>query len=246
MTPYEYLMKTGYYVANVMEVFSTSQISKIRRCVKEDIEYNFKQRKPEHNNWQYFITCNWPDKDPNKNGSVRYSQIQNKLKQIEDEGAEINQSWFHKNYFELAEVPIPPDLVYPRLDNYIAKIYNTNEKLVTGFPSVTYYTKNDFIAVHQDGRNKNRICGLLIYLESPESYKKEYGGRLLLQSADQEVAVGEKDYDLLPVAIDPVSPNMVILDFTKHNIFHAVEKCYENFYRTALLTFFTLDQQSGL
>lgn len=241
MDTYTQLITQGYFLGNTNDIFLQSEISEIRSCVQKDIEYNFQKQHAQDNNWQYFITCDWPIPDSSKNAAIRYSELKNKLKQIEEHKAKINQSWYYKDYSQLSELPFSSDVLYSKLNNYIAKIYNVDEKLVKGITNITYYSKNDFISVHKDGQNKNRICGLLIYLESTDNYKKEYGGRLFLQPANQHAHVHADDYQSLPVIVDPVSPNMIILDFSKNNIYHAVEKCYENFYRTSLLTFFTLD-----
>lgn len=236
-------MEDGYYLGSSFEIFTPDEIENIRNYIIQDIDYNFQNNK-ENNDWKYFLCCAWPDKDPSKNKILNVHEIPDKLKQIKEESAEITQSWYFKQYIDLPKKPIEPDILYDKLDSFIASIYNIPKKTVTGFPNVTYYDKNDFIEIHEDGRNPNRICGMLIYLNSAEHYKKEYGGRLFLRPASQpkEPVIWNSDY--LTVAVDPISPNMVIFDFTKNNILHAVEKCHHSFYRTAIITFFTLQNIS--
>ncbi len=244
MNVYEQLMKTGYYLGSSREIFNPLEITKLSCGIHSDIDYNFQNDVA--NDWDYTICCHWPDRDISKNKDIHAHEVPNKLKQIKEEGAEITQSWYYKRYCNLKDVPINPEIVYSKLNSYVAKIYNLDVSNVAGFPKVTYYTKGDFIAVHKDGRNQNRICGILVYLNSPDAYQEDYGGRLLLQPANEYQDVGEWDFDLLPTKVDPISNNMVVIDFTKHNILHAVEKCYTNFYRTAILVFFHLQKPSGL
>lgn len=239
---YEQLMKTGYYLGSSLEIFTPYELENIRNYIKKDIDYNFQNKTK--NDWKYFLCCEWPDKDSSKNKTLNFHEIPNKIKQIKEESAIITQSWYFKQYLDLSNKPIESHILVDKINSYMSKIYKINN--LSGYPSVTYYDKNDFIEPHMDGKSANRVCGMLIYLNSPDEYKKEYGGRLFLQPADKMKEPVRWDLDYLSVQVDPVSPNMVLLDFTKHNILHAVEKCYQNFYRTTLLTFFNLQNSSGI
>lgn len=241
---YDQLIKDGFYLGSSLEIFTSKEIENIRECIIKDIDDNF--AKKENNNWKYFLCCDWPDGDFSKNKSLNFDEIPKKLNQVQAESAVITQSWYWKDYVDLLDKPIPHDVMYNKLNSYIAKIYNINKETFSGYPSITYYSKNDFIAVHDDGKNLNRVCGMLIYFNSEDDYKKEYGGKLLLQPASKTKILGQWDYEELPIQVDPVSPNMVLFDFTKHNILHAVEKCYTSFYRTALICFFTLHKSSEI
>lgn len=238
MEVYNDLINNGYYLGNSKEIFTSSEIKKLQLNIESDIDYNFNSGIA--NDWSYTLCCDWPDKDQSKNKDISASEIPNKLKQIKEERAVITQSWYYKPYCNFKNLSISTEIIYSKLNTYVSKIYNINVNNITTYPNVTYYTKNDFIAVHQDGRAPNRICGILIYLNSPNSYQEDYGGRLLLQPADQYKEATEWDFHLLPIKVNPISYNMVVIDFTKHNIMHAVERCTTNFYRTALLAFCNL------
>jgi len=240
MTIYENLLEYGYYNGSSLEIFTPDEIRKLQDYIIRNIQRSFVNEKK--NDWYYFLSCDWPDKDPSKNKTLKYSEIPEQLQKIKDESATVTQSWYYKPYLDLSDKPLEFDVIYKKMNSYIAKIYNLDEKNVSGYPNITYYDKNDFIDVHEDGKNINRICGLLLYLTPEENYKKEYGGKLYLRPADLPIHPIEYTLEHLPIHVDPISPNMVILDFTKHNILHAVEKCYKNFYRTALLTFFVYEQ----
>ena len=243
MNVYDQLITNGYYVGKSTEILSPFELSELRHGVEHDIKISFTEEK--NNDWMYFLTCAWSDnKDDYKNKPIPYENIQEKLNLIAQEDVYIQQSWFYKAYTSLKKIPLPKNALNVKLTKYISKIYNLDFDNIDGTPTVTYYRKNDFISVHRDGKNEDRICGMLIYLGSPIQYKQEFGGRLLLRSSQEQTHINPEDYHIMDIKVEPVAPNMVILDFSKHDIFHAVEKCTENFYRTALITFFSLKNSS--
>lgn len=244
MNVYADLLSKGYYLSKSTEIFTSSELSSLYQCVKEDIKDSFIDKK--NNDWMYFITCVWPDNDENKNKSIPFNKIEEKLELVAKEATYVQQSWFFKFYTAIKNVPLTNKYFEKKVTDYVSKLYNTGNGIVEGSTTVTYYRKNDFISVHQDGRNHNRICGMLIYLTPEEEYKSEYGGKLLLQPATDNTHCDPEDYHRMKIQVEPTSPNMVILDFSKNNIYHAVEKCTEDFNRTAILTFFTLRYPSAL
>lgn len=245
MKVYTDLMSTGYYLGKSTEIFTTDELSSLYQSVKLDIQESFVDKK--NNDWMYFITCVWPDNDENKNKSTPYDKLEEKLKLVAKEARYVQQSWFFKFYSAVKNRIITNHVIENKLKDYISKIYNVGNGTLEVNTSITYYRKNDFISVHRDGRNTNRICGLLIYLTPEEEYKPEYGGKLLLRPVtEKNINCSEEDYHLLNIQVEPIKHNMVILDFTKHNIYHAVEKCHEDFNRTAILSFVTLKYPSAL
>lgn len=246
MEIYNQLITNGYYIGKSTEIFSPFELAKIRKSIQSDIKISFTENN--NNDWLYFLTCAWKNdlnKDDHLNKPVSFEKIQEKLDYIKQNDGFIQQSWFFKSYTALKDVPLFNDVVEHKLKNYVSKIYNIKYDDVEGSPMVTYYRKNDFISVHRDGKNERRICGMLIYFATENDYKKEYGGRLLLSPADEQTPLMKpEDYHLLDIGIEPTAPNMVVLDFTKHNIYHAVEKCTKDFFRTAFIIFFTLRKSS--
>ncbi len=245
MEIYNQLITNGYYIGKSTEIFSPFELAKIRNAIQSDIKTSFAENN--NNDWMYFLTCAWKteaNKDDQLNKPITFEKIQEKLDSVKKNDAFIQQSWFFKSYPDLKYLPLLKSVVENKLKNYVAKIYNINYDDIEGGPMVTYYRKNDFISVHRDGKNEGRICGILVYFATQNNYKKEYGGRLLLSPAKEQTHMEPEDYDLLNIRIEPTAPNMVILDFTKNNIFHAVEKCYEDFYRTAFIVFFSLTKPS--
>ena len=84
------------------------------------------------------------------------------------------------------------------------------------------YTKNNFIELHQDGYVEGRLCVILIYLN--DDYKEGYGGELVINKSN---------------IVKPEFGNIVILDFTKNNVYHSVNSVLDdNFKRFAFIRFF--------
>jgi Rps23 Pro-64 3,4-dihydroxylase Tpa1-like proline 4-hydroxylase len=98
------------------------------------------------------------------------------------------------------------------------KFYDTKFK---GSSELTMYNDGCYLLNHQDAsysENKPN-CVILIYLS--HNYIEGNGGELIIEHTN---------------VVKPIFGNVAILDFTKHNPFHAVEKvknynrfCYINF-----------------
>jgi Rps23 Pro-64 3,4-dihydroxylase Tpa1-like proline 4-hydroxylase len=87
---------------------------------------------------------------------------------------------------------------------------------------LTLYLKNNFIENHQDGFDAGRLCVILIYLN--DDYKEGYGGELVINKSN---------------IVKPEFGNIVILDFTKNNVYHSVNSVLDdNFKRFAFIRFF--------
>lgn len=77
--------------------------------------------------------------------------------------------------------------------------------------SVTLFTKDCFINEHNDGKDPNRIAGILIYLN--KNYDEKNGGCLSLK--------GE-------TTIVPEYGRVVVIDYTQNTVQHAVTKVIKN------------------
>mgnify|MGYP000731007853 CR=1 FL=1 len=89
--------------------------------------------------------------------------------------------------------------------------YNIKEQC-SGY-SLTYYNEGCLIEDHNDGPDSDRICAILLYLNT--EYDISDGGYLRLNSNDNEV-------------VYPYLGNIVILDFTENDINHEVVRCIKN------------------
>lgn len=98
------------------------------------------------------------------------------------------------------------------------KFYNKKFK---GTSELTMYNDGCYLLNHQDASytDKKPNCVILIYLS--HDYNENNGGELIIENTN---------------IVKPIFGNVAIMDFTKHNPYHAVEKvknynrfCYINF-----------------
>lgn len=229
-------MSQGYYIGSGYDIFSEKEL--------DNLEHNISNILPNTSSfqekWMRFITAQFPhNKELEKtNTFIPLSELENRLQFIKDNNGIIDQQWY---FSDITALPIPnfDGLFYIRkVADFIGKIYNTDSKFVHARPlNVTHYAKDDFIDQHRDGKNARRLCAFLMYFGNPKTYHKEYGGRLFITNKDIPNFMDKSIYDNHFISIEPVRPNYVILDFTKHNLVHAVEKCFTDFNRFTLLCF---------
>ena len=81
--------------------------------------------------------------------------------------------------------------------------YKFDELII--YPSVTLFTQGCFINEHNDGKDPNRIAGILIYLN--KDYDETNGGCLILKNETKIV---------------PEYGKVVIIDYTQNTVQHAV------------------------
>lgn len=104
------------------------------------------------------------------------------------------------------------------LKNIVKTIYNedVNEFLT----SVTSFTKNCGIKPHEDAGNDNRLCGILMYCN--DTWEHEWGGNLVINDTH---------------TILPIKNTVVVFDYTKNNMKHAVTKVESDKNRFCITTF---------
>lgn len=85
----------------------------------------------------------------------------------------------------------------------------------------TYFPKGSFITPHSDGINPGRLCAILIYLSG--HHEINYGGNLIIDDGT--------------LVVPPMDGNVVLLDFTEHNVPHAVDILTKEYGRYTYLTF---------
>jgi hypothetical protein len=105
-------------------------------------------------------------------------------------------------------------------------ILHVSPESAAGGP-LNWVENGDFIENHNDGGydlNRGRLCVILIYLSDEKDHKAD-GGKFILRD------------DKLHEEIPPFKGNFVMLDFTKHNLFHEVEKVKNNFRRFCYISF---------
>lgn len=94
------------------------------------------------------------------------------------------------------------------VEKYYSEKIRKDEELVGNF-NLQFYDEGCEIKLHDDGRQENRLCVFLYFLN--DNWSDENGGHLLLYTKDKQT-----------IKINPVFPNFVVLD-TDVNLFHEVE-----------------------
>ena len=97
-------------------------------------------------------------------------------------------------------------LIYQIFNEY----YNYNFNEINILSSVTLFTKDCFIKEHNDSSDKNRIAGILIYLN--KNYEENNGGCLILKGNTK---------------IIPEYGKVVIIDYTQNIVQHEVTTVIE-------------------
>jgi Rps23 Pro-64 3,4-dihydroxylase Tpa1-like proline 4-hydroxylase len=130
-------------------------------------------------------------------------------------------------------------LIYPEL---MAK--KDTFKMATGF---SMYEDGDFSEVHYDGINPGRACVIIIYYAEPSTWKEGDGGELLVCENAPKLK-SESGITVIPTELSeqevgriekciPVYGNYAIMDFSKFNIGHSIERVNNNFQRYTQQTF---------
>lgn len=94
------------------------------------------------------------------------------------------------------------------VEKYYSDKIRENETLF-GSTNLQFYDAGCEIKLHDDGRQENRLCVFLYFLN--DNWNEENGGHLILHTKDGE-----------SIKINPVFPNFVVLD-SDINLFHEVE-----------------------
>lgn len=112
------------------------------------------------------------------------------------------------------------------IEKIIKKYYNiSKENLDLGQIRETYYNIGNHIKPHDDGVDKNRLCVILLYLSN--DYKSGDGGEFNILDENH----------LIKETITPEFGNIAVLDFTKNNKSHSVNRVLKDYGRNALITF---------
>lgn len=160
----------------------------------------------------YFLDILSPNKDFDLHQKI-YNKIPHKYQ---------TQMWYQSRIEEVVPYNIFKTLIHRiTLDNYNSIATNII------IPSIreTYYNINCHITPHADGVDENRLFVILLYLSN--NYESGYGG---------EFNILDKN-NLIKETITPEFGNVVVLDFTEHNINHSVNRVLRDYGRNALISF---------
>jgi Rps23 Pro-64 3,4-dihydroxylase Tpa1-like proline 4-hydroxylase len=209
------LLTEGYYIGKVDEIikdFETFQkmIDKLVE-LSHDKKSMYRYRHVIRQHPEFGLSC-------------EIDEIDYRRKMVLDNGWTIGQQWY-----ETMENPENKEILQffrNAVTEFIPTVYSElNKDNIRYNDSFTLYENGDFIEDHHDGdylQNLGRLCVILIYLTDEKDYN-DGDGTFILTEKNQEVI--------------PLKGNYVILDFTKHDLYHQVREVKNNFRRFSYINF---------
>lgn len=210
----EMLFTKGFYVGGTTEIMPTETLDDIALDVQEFL-----------NNKEKYFSVRSSTNDQDLPQQIPYGTKNFRKKLVKKMNLDLSQEWS-----EIISQDIKYTSLLKEIRSYVTlfaiKFYPTLSAETIQFrDTITLFENGDFIRMHHDGKNLGRICVLLIYLtDNPNS--SYHGGELIIEEAPHTF-----------VKVPPYKGTFVILDFTKHNVRHAVEKVTNNFERLCYISF---------
>jgi Rps23 Pro-64 3,4-dihydroxylase Tpa1-like proline 4-hydroxylase len=219
------LINEGAYIGNIMDFINDSEYNEIISVIKKVKEFSIAYRDTE-------LYCRYTINNALENykDKIHLSEVEARDLYVKENNLNIWQKWYEflgadtlkdkSNYIFLF------DIICKRILNYFYPNYeidyNTNG-------SFTLYENGHFIENHRDGNdnNFNRMCVIIIYISLESEYNNNGGGELVIKTNSQ------KEY-----TIKPILGTFSLLDFSKNNVYHAVNMVKNDFKRYAFINFF--------
>lgn len=133
----------------------------------------------------------------------------------------ILNNYSFKNGYNLEQIWFHSEVKSRKILNFRYNLYSLFYEINTGDcgTQLSLYNDGCYLRNHQDGYSNNRHCAMLIYLST--DWDETKGGELIINNN---------------VIVPPIYGNVAILDFTKHNSYHMVNKV-NGFNRYCLISF---------
>lgn len=214
-------LENGYYIGKTNEIIKDMEtLERIGSEVRDhgkDRDARFRKG--------YKYRFQYPESDQeNKRHSVfSFEEIKEREDHIKNMNYKTIQRWWEKGGG--SDFEEYTSFFRDALNNFLPTIYPDLKNNIKHNDAFTIYENGDFIERHFDGRSPERYCVVLIYL----SDKKDYidgGGHLVVGKSHNKL-----EY------VEPIIDNMVIMDFTNHDILHEVEPVKNDFQRFTYLSF---------
>lgn len=248
---YSEVIERGYYFGSNYDILTAEECIKLQKALEQDIS-NGSLLKTYYDPitqkhlyfWQYFMQADYPEEifgPLNIAHFIKYLEdnLSERKKYVKENNIHVMQQWFYTAFNNYSHV-IKNSTLQIKIKEFIAKVYSVPlNKIIIEPVKISFYDKDDFLSPHIDGKNKGRLCSLIIYLADPASYDNSKGGNFLLHSKNIKYD-HLLNFDDMEKTLNPTHPNYVLLDFTKNNLYHAVKKCNVRFDRFAILCFPTL------
>lgn len=212
-------MSEGAYVGNLFDFVKEDEIEKLKSVIEDIKQYSIDNRETK-------LRCRYNHNGQEDEGyhyehAIPLSEIAERDQFIIDHGLVATQKWLEFNgnstdveyFMKICE----------KINNALYPQIEMNTSLMGGF---TLYEDGHFICDHKDGNNPGRVCVIIIYLTDESEYN-DGGGELIIKTNSQ------KEY-----TIKPVLGTFSVLDFSKSDVHHAVNKVKNGFKRYSFINFF--------
>jgi Rps23 Pro-64 3,4-dihydroxylase Tpa1-like proline 4-hydroxylase len=221
----------GAYVGNLIDFISENELNDVEEYANNLKQY-IESRRESHLEC-IFTLKNMKEDDFNKYDFIRnvpYNDVEKTVKFMEENKLKSWQKWFMlKKPWEFKQLHGEIlEKISLKIVNYLYKNknYKTNDFDYSG--TFTLYENTHFIENHQDGKNENKICTVLIYLN--EEHNENDGGELVLNT-----------YSNKKLVIKPTLGTFVALDFTTGlGVEHSVNMVNGDFKRYTYINGYTL------
>jgi Rps23 Pro-64 3,4-dihydroxylase Tpa1-like proline 4-hydroxylase len=177
------------------------------------------------------LSCRYDhsDRKDHEDHSISIDLVHEMDKHIKDNGFTVHQKWYYLNHGGL------PNEYFRDLTILITKKHYPDfpkdiSNQFWGNATFTLYEEGNFINVHKDGLDPDRLCVVLIYFSDPESYTQHTGGELVITTAHDETK-----------KVEPVLGNYCVLDFSENNLHHSVSMVNGDFKRYTYVHFIESD-----
>ena len=221
----------GVYVGNIKDFITESEFNDVKDYVNNLKKYIESRKKN-------YLECIFTLKDTGKNDyetfkdirNVPYNDVEKAEIFMKENGLESWQKWYMlKNPWEFKQTYGEIlDNISLRIVNhlYTEKNYSKNDFEYSG--TFTLYEDGHYIENHKDGKNENKVCNLLIYLN--EEHNEGDGGELVLNT-----------YTNKKLIIKPLLGNFAVLDFTTDlGVEHSVNTVNGDYKRFTYLNGYSL------
>jgi Rps23 Pro-64 3,4-dihydroxylase Tpa1-like proline 4-hydroxylase len=216
------IIKTGFYVGNLYDILNEEQLLDL----KNNIQY-VKDFATDKNNITYRFDYFGGPEYVHRN--IKLDEIAERAEFIEKNNYTAFQKWWEylldnktiSNFFDNISIAIGKK-IYPEFDVTRDTLNSTG--------NYTLYEKGDFIRVHEDGFDEDRLCVVLLYLS--DDWKEGDGGELVIKNNGEETIV------------EPKLGTFAVLDFMNNNVTHEVLKVNGDFKRFTYIHFLNFKEEN--
>ena len=231
----EEFLNEGAFIGNIRDFINEEDFNNVK-------DYSNNLKKYIESSKEDYLECIFTLKDTGKNDYETFKDIRNvpynDVEKVElfmkENGLESWQKWYMlKKPWEFKQIYGEIlDNISLKVINYLYSDKNFKKNDFDYSGTFTLYEEGHYIENHKDGKNENKVCNLLIYLN--EEHNEGDGGELVLNT-----------YTNRKLTIKPIIGNFAVLDFTKGlGVDHSVNMVNDNYKRFTYLNGYSLTKKS--